>query len=37
MEVMDDKEFDRNLLILLQGGEEFVKNNIKERWKKIPD
>ena len=37
MEAMDDKEFDGSLLILLQGGEEFVKNNTKKRWKKAPD
>ena len=37
MEALDDKEFSGSLLILLQGGEEFVKNNTKKRWKKIPD
>ncbi|MCI8292014.1 MAG: AAA family ATPase [Hespellia sp.] len=37
MEALDDKEFDGSLLILLQGGEEFVKNNTKKRWRKIPD
>lgn len=34
MEALDDKEFGGSLLILLQGGEEFVKNNTKKRWKK---
>ena len=29
MEAMDDKEFDGSLLILLPGGEEFVKNTTK--------
>ena len=37
MEALDDKEFGGSLLILLQGGEEFVKNNTKKRWKKTPD
>lgn len=29
MEALDDKEFSGSLIILLQGGEEFVKNNTK--------
>lgn len=37
MEALDDKEFSGSLIILLQGGEEFVKNNTKKRWKKVPD
>lgn len=37
MEALDDKEFSGSLLILIQGGEEFVKNNTKKRWKKTPD
>lgn len=37
MEALDDKEFSGSLLILLQGGEEFVKNNTKKRWKKTSD
>ena len=37
MEALDDKEYGGSLLILLQGGEEFVKNNTKKRWKKTPD
>lgn len=37
MEALDDKEFAGSLLLLLQGGEEFVKNNTKKRWKKTSD
>lgn len=37
MEALDDKEYSGSLIILLQGGEEFVKNNTKKRWKKTPD
>ena len=37
MEALDDKEFSGSLLILLQGGEEFIKNNTKKRWKKTLD
>ena len=37
MEALDDKEFSGSLIILLQGGEEFVKNNTKKRWKKVSD
>ena len=34
MEALDDKEFSGSLIALLQGGEEFVRNNTKKRWKK---
>ena len=34
MEALDDKEFSGSLVSLLQNGEEFVKNNTKNRWKK---
>lgn len=37
MEALDDKEYSGSLITLLQGGEEFVKNNTKKRWKKTPD
>ena len=31
---LDDKEISGSLITLLQGGEEFVRNNTKKRWKK---
>ena len=34
MEALDDKEISGSLITLLQGGEEFVRNNTKKRWKK---
>lgn len=34
MEALDDKEISGSLVTLLQGGEEFVRNNTKKRWKK---
>ncbi len=34
MEALDDKEFSGSLIVLLQNGEEFVRNNTKKRWKK---
>lgn len=34
MEALDDKEFSGSLIVLLQSGEEFVRNNTKKRWKK---
>ena len=34
METLDDKEFSGSLIVLLQSGEEFVRNNTKKRWKK---
>lgn len=34
IEALDDKEFSGSLIILLQAGEEFVRNNTKKRWKK---
>lgn len=37
MEALDDEEFSGSLIILLQGGEQFVKNNTKKRWKKTLD
>lgn len=37
MEALDDKEFSGSLITLLQGGEEFVKNNTKKRWRKTTD
>lgn len=35
MEALDDKEFSGSLIVLLQSGEDFVRNNTKKRWKKI--
>ena len=34
IETLDDKEISGSLITLLQGGEEFVRNNTKKRWKK---
>jgi len=34
MEALDDKEISGSLITLLKGGEEFVRNNTKKRWKK---
>ena len=34
MEAWDDKEYEGSLILLLQNGTEFVKNNSKKRWKK---
>ena len=37
MDALDDKEFSGSLISLLQNGEEFVINNSKKSWKKVPD
>lgn len=34
MEALDDKEYSGSLISLLQNGMEFIKNNLKKRWKK---
>lgn len=37
IDAMDDKEFSGSLVLLLQNGEEFIKNNTKKRWMKTAD
>lgn len=37
LDAIDDKEFSGSIILLLQNGLDFVKNNSKIKWKKVSD